>query len=148
MSTENTQHSKSVPEWKSREHTVSFLARGDSELHWEVTSCSCLRCQQIDMCIETVKQCVKNREIHSTYSSKFNLLTKTLSEMEVAYTIIMVQIIEDGCDLDREIIFLRFRREKECSRIGHYLLDISRREQASYSCKSVREASKTYNIII
>lgn len=142
MSSKSIQHTKSIPEWKSREHTVSFLARGDSELHWEVTSCSCPRCQQIDMCIGTVKQYVRTLEISNTYPSKFDLLAETLSDIEVDYTVITVQIVEGCCSLSREIVFLRFLRENECSRIGHYLLDISRREKGLYSCKSVKEASK------
>lgn len=115
---------------------VSFLARGDSELNWDVKKCSCKSCSVLDEAIVDIEIEVRNDYIESEGSA---ILTSLLSRLKGDYRAAKVEITRGDAKIITELLFVHIdprKRDEECKRSGYYFYDFFRSDKNVYHCKN------------
>lgn len=126
---------------------ITFLAKGDSELHWSLEDCSCANCKLFTFCVLRMEREVSTNYIPNNYNEKLRSLVCLLKECDIKHRVIRVSVTDDKEEL-KNVIFIHVpisrTRVSSCVRKNYYLYDLERNVNATYACKN---AMKTIKII-
>lgn len=116
---------------------VSFTARGDSELNWDVNPCKCQDCCVLDDIIYDVRIHAECRIDEHTRSI---LLTSLLEKLGAkGESGARVEITRGSCKSVDNLLFVHInpsKRDEECKRSGYYFFDFLRSDENVYTCKN------------
>lgn len=116
---------------------VSFTARGDSELNWDVNPCKCQDCAVLDEIILGVKL---NADCCTAKYTRSTLLTSLFQELQRnGESEARVEITKGGKKIVDKLLFVHInsrKRDEECKRSGYYFFDFFRSDDTVYICKN------------